>query len=79
MPWYIIPVPEPQTNLHGGEYGYYLMTYHWYENVIISMIFPSLTAPEVVKMTTSGAVSDENLIKMTFLFQCMLLCLYVDN
>ena len=37
------------------------------------MKFSSLTALEVVKMTTSSAVSDENFIKMTtFMFQwCM--------
>ena len=36
------------------------------------MKFSSLTALEVVKMTTSSAASDENFIKMTtFSFQCV--------
>ena len=34
----------------------------------ITMKFSSLAAPEVVKMTTFGAASDENFVKMTFLF-----------
>ena len=35
------------------------------------MKLSSLAALEVVKMTTSSAVSDENFVKMTtFLFQC---------
>ena len=45
-------------------------TNHWIRIVIIFMKFSSLAAPDVVKMTTSGAASDENFIKMTFPFQC---------
>ena len=42
---------------------------HWNENVSILIKFSSLAAPEVVKMTTSSAASDENFVKMTtFLF-----------
>ena len=41
-------------------------------NVFILMKLSSLAALEVVKMTTSSAVSDENFVKMTtFLFQCL--------
>ena len=44
---------------------------HWNTNVFILMRFSSLAALEVVKMTTSSAAIDENLIKMTtFSFQC---------
>ena len=40
-------------------------------NIIILMKFSWLAEPEVVKMTTSGAASCENFVKMTtFLFQC---------
>ena len=35
------------------------------------MNFLSLAALEVVILTTAGAASDENFIKMTFLFQCI--------
>ena len=38
---------------------------HWNENVIILTKFSSLTALEVVILTTSSAISDENVIKMT--------------
>ena len=39
---------------------------------VILTKFSSLAAPEVVKMTTSGAASDENFIRMTtFSFQCL--------
>ena len=34
------------------------------------MTFSSLSAPEVVKMTTSSAAINENSVKMTFPFQC---------
>ena len=44
---------------------------HWNTNVFILMIFSSLAALEVVKLTTSSAAIDENFIKMTtFSFQC---------
>ena len=36
---------------------------HW--NVFVLMKFWSLAAPEVVKMTTSSAASDQNVIKMS--------------
>ena len=42
----------------------------WKENTVILNKFPTLAAPEVVKATTSGAANDENLLNMTFLFQC---------
>ena len=42
---------------------------HWKGNVIILMKFPSLSALEVVKLTTSSAANDENFVKMTFPFQ----------
>ena len=38
---------------------------------VISMKFLSLDAPEVVTMTTSSAGSEENFVKMTFLFKCI--------
>ena len=44
---------------------------HWNGNVIILTKSSSLAAPQVVKMTTFGAASDENFVKMaTFLFHC---------
>ena len=47
------------------------MCHHWNENVIILMKFSSLAAPKVVILTTFGAASDEDFIKMkTFSFQC---------
>ena len=42
---------------------------HWNETVIILTKFPSLPAPKVVNMTTSGAANDENFVKITFPFQ----------
>ena len=42
---------------------------HWNRNVVILTKFSSLAAPEVVILTTSGAASDENLVKMIFPFQ----------
>ena len=46
---------------------------HWNGNVFILMKISSLAAPKVVKMTTSRAASDENLVKMTtFSFQCVI-------
>ena len=45
---------------------------HWNGNVVILMKFSSLAALEVVILTTSGAASDENFVKMTtFSFQCI--------
>ena len=44
--------------------------HHWNENVIILMKVSSLAAPKVVILTTFGAASDEDFIKMkTFSFQ----------
>ena len=44
---------------------------HWNGNVFILTKSSSLAAPKVVKMTTFGAASDEDFIKMTtFSFQC---------
>ena len=43
----------------------------WNENVAILMIFLLPSVPNVVKMTTSGALTDENVVKMmTYPFQC---------
>ena len=43
---------------------------HWNENVFILTEFSSLAAPKVVILTTFGAASEENFVKMmTFLFQ----------
>ena len=43
---------------------------YWNGNVLHLVIFSSMTAPEVVKMATSSAASDENVNKMmTFPFQ----------
>ena len=48
---------------------------HWNQNVVILMKFSSLIAPKVVKMTTFGAASDENFIKMTsFRSRCITAC-----
>ena len=45
-------------------------TQHWNGNVVILTKSSSLAATKVVKMTTFGATSDENFVKMTtFLFQ----------
>ena len=45
-------------------------SHHWNGNVIILMKFSSLAALKVVILTTFGAASDENFIKMmTFSFQ----------
>ena len=44
---------------------------HWNGNIVIVMAFSSLAALEVVKVTTSSAAGDENVITMmTFLFRC---------
>ena len=42
----------------------------WQLDVILTK-FSSLAAPEVAKMTTSGAARDENFIKMTFPIECI--------
>ena len=42
----------------------------WNEIVVILMKFASLSALEVVKMTTPSAVSDENVVKMTTFSFC---------
>ena len=44
---------------------------HWNGNVVILTKFFSRTALEAVKMTTSSATTNENLIKMIFPFQCI--------
>ena len=43
----------------------HMMIQHWNGDVIILTKFSSLTALEVVILTTSRAVSDENLVRMT--------------
>ena len=65
------------TDLVSSWYGYtcYITDRLWVEstsnqlnsNVIILMKFSLLAAPEVVSLTTTGAVSDETFIKMTIL------------
>ena len=53
-------------------FSYGITKLHWNENVIILMEFSSLAALEVVILTTSSAVSDENFVKMTtFSYQCI--------
>ena len=50
---------------------------HWNGNVFILTKSSSLAAPKVVKMTTFGAASDENFVKMTtFSFQWLVLTSY---
>ena len=50
---------------------YQVVQLHWNGNVIILTKFSSLAALKVVILTTFGAASDENFIKMmTFSFQC---------
>ena len=44
---------------------------YWNENVVVLTKFPSLTTPKVVILTTSSEAGDENVIKMTFPFQCI--------
>ena len=46
----------------------------WNENVIILMIFSSLAALKVVKMTTFSTANDENLIKKTNILVSMQSC-----
>ena len=51
---------------------------HWNGNVVLLMKLSSLAALEVVILTTSGAASDENFIKMTtFSSQCYSSLVYV--
>ena len=47
-----------------------MMVLHWNENVAILMKFLLLSALNVVKITTSGALTDEKVVKMTYPFQC---------
>ena len=52
---------------------HWLPQLHWNKNVVILTKFSSLTALEVVILTTSSAASDDNFIKMkTFPFLCKL-------
>ena len=45
---------------------------HWNENIVIWTIFSLWAPPEVVKMTTSSAASEQNFIQMlSFLFQVL--------
>ena len=47
---------------------------HWNGDIVILMKFSSPAALEVVKMTTSSAAGDENIVKMTtfsFQWRCM--------
>ena len=53
---------------------------HWNENVFILMKVSSLAAPKVVILTTFGAASDEDFIKMkTFSFQCIILAIVTQG
>ena len=53
---------------------------HWKQKVVILTTFSSLVAPEVVRMTTSGAASDEKVVNMTtFWFQCSALWVWVTK
>ena len=48
-----------------------LVATNWNRNVVILTIFSLLAAPEVVILTTSGAASNENVVKIiAFRFQC---------
>ena len=72
--WYKLMVkpyqlPHLCNNITHSFYTYFWVL-HWNKNVFILMKSSSLAAPKVVKMTTFGAASDENFIKMmTFSFQ----------
>ena len=47
---------------------------YWYRNAVILAKFVALAAPQVIKIRTFSAPSDENFIKMTIiLFQCTVL------
>ena len=50
-----------------------LCSYHWNGNVVILMNFLSVATPKVVIMTTFGAATDKNFVKMTFPFQWIFL------
>ena len=45
--------------------------FHWTGNVVILTKCSSLAALKVVILTTLGAASDENFVKMTFSVQCL--------
>ena len=73
---FVIDSPDPFTHILQGCFSgteaviNCSSAYHWESNVLILMKLSSLTAPEVVEMTTSSAASDERFIKMmTFSFQ----------
>ena len=53
------------------SYSTWISCQHWNQKIVM-LTFSSLVAPEVVRMTTSGAASDEKVVNMmTFLFQWM--------
>ena len=74
---YTTYIPQTRLNVCGAEltwHKYHLhgwhRSQHWNENVVILMKFSSLAAPKVVILTTFGAASDEDFVKMkTFPFQ----------
>ena len=45
---------------------------HWNRNISIFVKFSSGTAPQVVKSANSSEVRDENFVKLTFPFRCLL-------
>ena len=61
-PGEVTHVPYQSMNKHPG--AVIKDRLHWNGDVVILMKFSSLSAPEVVMTTTSGAGSDENFIKM---------------
>ena len=55
----------PIEYAHGFVVFNNIITMHWNGNVVSLKTFLSIVALEVVEITMSGAVSDENLIKLT--------------
>ena len=70
MMW-LEPNKALQNCMHNPCNILYYNTTHWHGNIIL-MQFLSLAAPEVAKIATFGAASDENFVKMTFPFQCFM-------
>ena len=61
----------PNQNVENHRWKFYIPYPTWNGDVIISMIFPSMSAQKLVKMTNFGTASEENIIKMTtHPFQC---------
>ena len=63
--------PLQPSHIRNTNHQMQILLVHWNGNVFILTKSSSLAAPKVVKMTTFGAASDENFVKMTtFSFQC---------